>query len=470
MSSITALKKISGNSLSRLALAVALIAGLAPRLGAHEVPNEVTVFGFVRPEGQTLTLLLRAPLKSMRDVDVPMVDQGFLDFSRIDRALNDAATLWIVDFIEMYENGARLARPRVTGARVSLPSDRSFESYDEARANILTGPRLDQSTQIYWEQGMMDIAFEYPITSDRSDFAIRPGLTRLGLQVNVVLRFLQPGQPERVFDVHADTGIVHLDPRWHQAFLLFMREGFFHILDGVDHLLFLLCLVIPFRRMKPLVMVITAFTVAHSVTLIASAFGMAPDGLWFPPLVETLIAISIVYMAFENIVGANLQRRWAVTFGFGLVHGFGFSFLLRERLQFAGDHLVMSLLAFNVGVELGQLLVLAITLPLLYVIFRYVVAERMGTILMSALVAHTAWHWALDRGNVLLGYRWPAFTLVDAVVFLRLAMVVVGAAFVMWLLSLWWGKPQMPPTGSILSSDASGSPSQISGSATSPRP
>ena len=429
--------------LSRLAVAVALAIGLAPPLNAHEVPNEVTVFGFVRPDGQTLTLLLRAPLKSMRDVDVPTVEQGFLDFSRVERALHDAATLWIVDFIEMYENGGRLARPRVAGARVSLPSDRSFESYDEARAHILTGPRLDQSTQIYWEQGLMDIAFEYPIASDQSDFAIRPGLTRLGLQVNVVLRFMQPGKPERAFDVHADAGIVHLDPRWHQAFLLFVREGFFHILDGVDHLLFLLSLVIPFRRLKPLVMVVTAFTVAHSVTLIASAFGLAPDGLWFPPLVETLIAVSIVYMAFENIVGANLQRRWAVTFGFGLVHGFGFSFLLRERLQFAGDHLVSSLLAFNVGVELGQLLVLVITLPLLYALFRFVVAERMGTILMSALVAHTAWHWALDRGNVLIGYRWPEFTLVDAVMFMRLAMVVVGAAFLMWLLSLWWGQPQM---------------------------
>jgi hypothetical protein len=283
----------------------------------------------------------------------------------------------------------------------------------------------------------MDIAFEYPITSDQSDFAIRPGLTRLGLQVNVVLRFQQPGQPERAFDVHADTGIVHLDPRWHQAFFLFAREGFFHILEGTDHLLFLLCLVIPFRKLRPLVIVITAFTVAHSVTLIASAYGMAPDSLWFPPLIETLIAISIVYMAFENIVGANLQRRWAVTFGFGLVHGFGFSFLLRERLQFAGDHLVTSLLAFNVGVEIGQLVVLLITIPVLAVVFRVVVAERMGTILMSALVAHTAWHWALDRGNVLLGYRWPEFTLGDIAAMLRLLMVIVAAAGLVWLLSLW---------------------------------
>ncbi len=156
---------------------------------------------------------------------------------------------------------------------------------------------------------------------------------------------------------------------------------------------------IPFRRFAPLFVVITSFTVAHSVTLIASAFGLAPDSLWFPPLIETLIALSILYMAFENIAGANLQRRWIVTFAFGLIHGFGFSFLLRERLQFAGDHLVASLLAFNVGVEVGQLLVLVVAIPLLSLMFRYVVAERIGTILLSALVAHTAWHWALDRGS-----------------------------------------------------------------------
>ncbi len=413
---------------------------------AHEVPDEVTVLGYVRPEGRALTLLIRAPLKSMRDIDIPTAANGFLDFSRIDRSLNDAATLWIGDFVEVYENGLRLSQAKVVATRVSLPGDRSFESYDQALANLLTGPRLGQETQIYWEQGMLDVAFEYSIASDQSDYAIRPGFTRLGLQVNVVLRFLQPGKPERVFDVHADTGIVHLDPRWHQAFYLFAKEGFFHILDGMDHLLFLLCLVIPFRRFRPLVVVVTAFTVAHSVTLIASAYGMAPDGLWFPPLIETLIAVSILYMAFENIVGANLRRRWVVTFGFGLIHGFGFSFLLRERLQFAGSHLVTSLLAFNVGVEIGQILVLAITIPALALIFRYVVAERIGTILMSALVAHTAWHWATERGTRLLEYRWTGMGLTDVAAFMRLAMVVVAAVFLMWLVSLWIGKPHQPAT------------------------
>ena len=264
------------------------------------------------------------------------------------------------------------------------------------------------------------------------------------LKVNIVLRFLQPGKPERAFDVHADTGTVHLDPRWHQAFYLFAREGFFHILDGTDHLLFLLCLVIPYRRLKPLVAIITSFTVAHSVTLIASAFGMAPDSLWFPPLIETLIAISIVYMAFENIVGAKLQRRWIVTFGFGLIHGFGFSFLLRERLQFAGDHLVASLLAFNVGVEIGQLVVLLVTIPALVLLFRYVVAERMGTILLSALVAHTAWHWAMDRGTALMAYPFPALSLQDMAAGIRLLMVVITAAGLVWLVNTLLTKASGP--------------------------
>jgi HupE / UreJ protein len=147
--------------------------------------------------------------------------------------------------------------------------------------------------------------------------------------VVTALRFLPPAGDVRAFELRGDPGLVRLDPRWHQAALRFVGLGFLHILDGIDHLLFLLCLVIPFRRFGPLVLVVTSFTVAHSLTLIASAFGLAPDALWFPPLVETLIALSIVYMALENIVAPRLGRRWMIAFGFGLVHGFGFAFALR---------------------------------------------------------------------------------------------------------------------------------------------
>jgi hypothetical protein len=204
----------------------------------------------------------------------------------------------------------------------------------------------------------------------------------------------------------------------------------------------LLCLVIPFRRFRPLIVVVTAFTLAHSITLIASAYNFGPDALWFPPLIETLIAISIVYMALENIVGGgvrlSLRRRWMIAFGFGLVHGFGFSFALRETLQFAGSHLLVSLLAFNVGVELGQLLVLALLIPALVFLFRFVVAERIGTIILSALVAHTGWHWMIERGGQLRQFRRPelnASLLAAAMRWLMLTLILVAFAWVVsWAL------------------------------------
>jgi hypothetical protein len=196
----------------------------------------------------------------------------------------------------------------------------------------------------------------------------------------------------------------------------------------------LFCLVIPFRRFRALALIVTAFTVAHSITLIASATGLAPDGLWFSPFVETLIAASILYMALENIVGViSVQRRWMLAFGFGLIHGFGFSFALRQTLQFAGSHLLTSLLAFNLGVELGQLLVLAALVPALGLMFRYAVAERMGTVILSAFVAHTAWHWTTDRWQRLRQYEWPAPSLVTLEWMVRGLIVLVAIAAIVWL-------------------------------------
>ncbi len=421
-------------TLARLVLLLAALAGLPVAVAAHDVPNQVTVLTFLKPEGDKLTFLVRAPMKSLRDIDIPLKPNGFLDLSRIDAPLRYAAKLWISDFVEIYQDGARLPDPTVVGERVSIVGDRSFTDFDRAKSHI-EGDPLAADTDIYWEQGWLDVAFEYPIASDKAKFSIRPGLTRLGVQVNVVLRFLPPDGPERAFDVHADVDRVALDPNWWQVFYLFVKEGFFHILGGVDHLLFLFALVIPFRRFRPLAVVATAFTVSHSITLFASAYGLAPNALWFPPLIETLIAISILFMALGNIVGASLERRWLVAFGFGLVHGFGFSFLLAQRLQFAGSHLVTSLLAFNLGVELGQLLVLALVVPALVLMFRYLVPERIGMVILSAFLAHTAWHWMLERGAVLGQFPRPTIDAFALSKVLWWAMVCVAIAVILWLVS-----------------------------------
>ena len=411
------------------------LAGLS--LNAHDIPNDLAIQAFLKPEGNRLHLLLRVPMKAMRDVEFPQKNGVYLDLEQVDPRLEHAAQIWLADTVALYENDVRLPKPQVVAKLVSLESDKSFASYQQALAHV-TGPKLPPETNVVWNQTLLDVLLDYPIQSDRALFSIQPGLGRLGLRVVTALRFLPPGGAERAFEFSNDPGLVRLDPRWHQAAARFVREGFFHILDGTDHLLFLACLVIPFRRFRALVPIVTAFTAAHSVTLIASAYDLAPDALWFPPLVETLIAASIVYMALENIVGANvLQRRWLIAFCFGLVHGFGFSFALRETLQFAGSHLLTSLLSFNLGIEIGQLLVLAALVPALDLLFRYAVAERMGVIVLSAIVAHTGWHWMIERGQRLMQFRfeWPVFDALFLASLLRWLMILVALAGLLWLVS-----------------------------------
>ena len=414
------------------ALAAAVI--LTPQFltSAHDIPNDVTVQAFLKPEGQLLHLLVRVPMRACRDVDFPTRGPGYLDIERAGASLRDAATQWISDNVELYEGDMRLRDARVIAARVSLESERFSESYDEAFSHA-TGPPLSAQTELYWNQGLLDVLFDYSISSDESNFSIHPALAGLGLRVVTVLRFLPPGGAVRAFEFEGDPGLVRLDPRWHQAALRFVKSGFLHILDGTDHLLFLFCLVIPFRRFRPLIGVVTAFTVAHSITLIASAYNLGPDALWFPPLIETLIAVSIIYMALENIVGSSLQRRWLIALGFGLVHGFGFSFALRQTLQFAGSHLLTSLLSFNIGVELGQLLVLVVLVPGLEILFRFMIADRMGTIILSALIAHTAWHWMIDRGERLKQFGWPVMNAALMATAMRWLMVILVLAAIAWL-------------------------------------
>ncbi|HET7400234.1 MAG TPA: HupE/UreJ family protein, partial [Usitatibacter sp.] len=188
--------------------------------------------------------------------------------------------------------------------------------------------------------------------------------------------------------------------------------------------------------LKPLVIIATAFTVAHSITLATVAAGVAPDGLWFPPLVETLIAASVFYLAIENIFGSSPQRRWVVAFAFGLVHGFGFAFALRESLQFAGSHLVTALVAFNVGVEIGQVAVLVVLVPVLDFAFRRV-DERLGVIVLSALIAHTAWHWMVERFADLRKFSLPPMDAATIASAMRWGIAGIALGLAVWLAARW---------------------------------
>ncbi len=416
-----------------LGLVVILVATLAWRAApAHDIPNQIILHGYVKPEGDRLHFLARVPLVMLLNLNLPKRGPGFLALDHMDEALKTAAAATAREIV-LYENGVPLTYSRAK-ARISQPSDRSFENYDSARERI-AGPALASGTDVFWNQGYFDVAFEFPIRSAQSEFSldlrVAPGLKN---RLKLILRYLPTDGEIRAYELHYGSGPVYLDPRWFQAAWSFVKLGTTHILSGVDHLLFLLCLVAPFRLRQfwQLVGVITAFTVAHSITLIAAVTGMVPEGSWFPPLVETLIALSILYMAVENVVGASLRHRWMVTALFGLVHGFGFSFALQQDLQLAGAHFLLSLAAFNVGVEIGQLIFLAAVVPILGLVCRARRAERYVVIILSVIVGHTAWHWALERYAEFRLKPWPEFDaslVFTALSVFALLALLIGAAW-----------------------------------------
>ena len=163
----------------------------------------------------------------------------------------------------------------------------------------------------------------------------------------------------------------------------FFRLGVEHILEGFDHILFIFALILGGGRFRSLLVIITAFTVAHSITL-----GLAVLDLVRPPssIVEPLIALSIAYVAFENIfMERAASRRWLVSLLFGLVHGFGFAGALVE-LGLPDQALFSSLLFFNLGVEAGQALIVAVLFPALLWMARFPWKQRAVTSISAVVL------------------------------------------------------------------------------------
>ena len=361
---------------------------------AHDTPNAVSLHAFVKPEGERLHLLIRIPLVLLGTLDLPRRGPGFIDLPRIDKHLELAAAIAAKEF-ELRADGERLVAER-SAQRITPPSDDAFQTYARA-LELIHGPPLPADADVYWKEGYFDVHLEYPIRSERSDFTLDVQTARDD-RLTVDVRFLPPSGVERIYLLRGPVASVALDPSWQRALWVFVKSGVVHILGGYDHLLFLLCMVMPFRRLSwRLVAIITSFTVAHTITLFAAAFNLVPAGRWFPPLVEVLIALSIIYMAIENLIVPNLDRRWLITGIFGLVHGLGFSFALRDELKFAGDHLVLSLVAFNVGIEIGQVIVLALLLPMLALIARWPLPARYTPVIVAIGVVATASFWLFER-------------------------------------------------------------------------
>jgi hydrogenase/urease accessory protein HupE len=171
------------------------------------------------------------------------------------------------------------------------------------------------------------------------------------------------------------------------------KLGVEHILTGADHLVFLLGLILVGGRLRSLAVVVTAFTVAHSITLALATLSIVTPS---PRIVEPMIALSIAYVGVENLFVKDARNRWRITFPFGLVHGFGFAGALRE-IALPSAQVPVALVSFNLGVEAGQLGVLAVVLPLVFAARRADGFRDRGTKLASIGIALAGAVWFVAR-------------------------------------------------------------------------
>ena len=201
------------------------------------------------------------------------------------------------------------------------------------------------------------------------------------------------GERQVVFGEESRSVTVDIDRTVATGWFDFVKLGIEHILTGYDHLLFLVALLATARGAWSVVRIVTAFTLAHSVTLSVAALGIVtiPDRI-----IEPLIAATIVWVALENLFAAEPdRRRWIWSFGFGLVHGFGFASVLGE-LGLKGPTLARGLVGFNVGVEIGQLIFVAAFLPALMWLSRGRGAQLTPRI-ASLAVAAIGTYWLIER-------------------------------------------------------------------------
>ena len=180
-----------------------------------------------------------------------------------------------------------------------------------------------------------------------------------------------------------------------ESFLRFLVLGIEHIFTGYDHIAFLLAVLLTGGSLFSNARIITSFTIAHSLTLALATFGVVTLS---PTIVEPLIALSIVFVGIENLVRRQLARRWLVTFGFGLIHGLGFASILRELgIGEMGIHGAIPLLSFNLGVELAQISIAALILPVIWKLQRRPSFMLKHVPALSLLITLAGAYWLLAR-------------------------------------------------------------------------
>lgn len=268
------------------------------------------------------------------------------------------------------------------------------------------GPRMPVHAEARREGNNVAFDLTFSSPTDKRSITFRSALLfelRFGHRQEFVVHDLRGAEVMRsLLSQRDDSVIISLSSaagatNRSARFVDFLLLGIRHILTGYDHLLFLFGLLIVTRAPRSALLLITCFTAAHSVTLALATFGLVELPSRF---VEATIAASIVYVGIENIIRSDtvLRWRWALTLAFGLIHGLGFATALREMgIAKTGTAAVGPLVAFNSGVELGQIAVAAIVLPVIWKLRDRPLFVRFGVPACSCVVAAAGAFWFIQR-------------------------------------------------------------------------
>ena len=309
-----------------------------------------------------------------------------------------------VEDVRIYKNGSQPDFATLDDARKSFQLEPSFDSFEQG---VYVG---DTTVDVLLRYTSEDAVYNYALSS-----TLDPGLPDQDATANLVLDYSPSG-----VQVFRARGLLHepviVTRSVFDAVITFIKEGVKHILEGLDHVLFVICLVLGAMHIRPLLWRVTGFTIGHSITLSIGFFGFVPTAAWFVPAVETGIALSIVYVAVVAIlpdlksgstsVWQQNKNEWTVvgvTGLIGLLHGLGFSFVLQHILQVTSPNIWQSLLAFNIGVEIGQLMIVIVAVLAFYLISLFGdKATKINRYLVAGVCTATSSYWVIERGNSIL--------------------------------------------------------------------
>ncbi len=368
-----------------------LVAHLLGEVGEGGLPAPAPYTSNRMEEGKLVHYVDAEQLKQSADGLALLVMQG------LKLSVEENAVSAEVEKVRVYENGTQSDFATLDDAKRAFQNE---QSYDTLVQGVYVG---DTTVDVLVRYTSQNPVYTYAISSN-----LNPGLPDQDETANLILDYSPSG-----VQVFRERGLLFepiiVSRSVFDAVVTFIKEGVKHILEGLDHVLFVICLVLGAMHIKPLLWRVTGFTIGHSVTLSIGFFGFVPTAAWFVPAVETGIALSIIYVAvvavLSDIRSDDMKNNngWSVVFVTGLIgllHGLGFSFVLQNILQVTSPNIWQSLLAFNVGVEIGQLMIVIVAVLVFYLIsFSGDRATKINRFLVAGACAVTAFYWVIERGN-----------------------------------------------------------------------